>query len=215
MGRWARERDFDALVGVAVDSATNTLGPWAPLTREQAIAAVKALIAKESGFQPDRVRGEPQIGDASVGLMQVLYSTAKGLGYPGPVGSPQGLTGLFAPGTNIYLGTKYLHQLLSKTGGDLDAAWSAYNGGYRPSLGFGARRTASSPRVCLRWKVTAPATGRTVARDCEVVGDTEAGKFSNQSRYVDAVRNYYAYFFGPGPLAAGQTPPPLSPAPTG
>lgn len=213
MGRWAHERDYDALVGAAVDSVTNTQGPWAPLTREQAIAAVKALIAKESGFNADRVRGEPQIGDASIGLMQVLYSTAKGLGYPGPAGSPQGLTGLFAPGANIYIGAKLLHQLLSKTGGDLDAAFSAYNGGYRPSLGFGARRTASTPRVCLRWKPTAPTTGRTIDRDCDLVGDLGPGMFSNQSRYVDVVRNYYAYFFGPGPLAAGQTPPP-SPAHT-
>jgi hypothetical protein len=96
----------------------------------------------------------------------------------------------------------------------LDAAWSAYNGGYRPTLGFGARRTAGAPRVCLRWKANAPATGRTIARDCELVGDTEPGKFSNQTRYVDVVRNYYAYFFGLAPLT-GPTPPPTSPAPTG
>jgi hypothetical protein len=207
MGRWAREREYDDLVGAAVDSVANTQGPWAPLSREQAIAAVKALIAKESAFNPERVRGEPQIGDASVGLMQLLYSTARGLGFPGPIGSPNDLTGLFAPGANIYVGAKYLHQLLSKTGGDLDAAWSAYNGGYRPSLGFGVRRTAATPRVCLRWRSGAPSTGRTIARDCELLGDTEPGKFSNQSRYVDVVRNYYAYFFAPGPLAAGQSPP--------
>ena len=207
MGRWVREREYDALVGAAVDSIANVSGPWAPLTREQAIAAVKALIAKESAFNPASVRGEPQLGDASVGLMQVLYSTARGLGYPGPIGDANTLTGLFAPGANIYVGTKYLHQLLSKTGGDLDAAFSAYNGGYRPSLGFGARRTTATPRVCLRWRSGAPSTGRTIARDCELLGDTEAGKFSNQTRYVDLARNYYAYFFGAAPLAAGQTPP--------
>lgn len=207
MGRWAREREYDALVGTVVDSIANVSGPWAPLSRDQAIAAVKALIAKESGFNPASVRGEPQLGDASVGLMQVLYSTARGLGYPGPVGEAATLTGLFAPGANIYVGTKYLHQLLSRTGGDLDAAFSAYNGGYRPALGFGQRRTATTPRVCLRWRASAPVTGRTITRDCELVGDTEPGKFSNQSRYVDLVRNYYAYFFGAAPLAAGQTPP--------
>lgn len=213
MGRWAREREFDALVGAAVDSVANTLGPWSPLTREQAVAAVKALIAAESGFNPERVRGEPHLGDASVGLMQVLYSTAKAMGYPGPVGDAGQLTGLFTPGTNIYIGAKYLWTLLSRTGGNLDAAASAYNGGFRPHLGFGGRRTATTPRVCLRWKATAPATGRTIDRDCELVGSTTPGTFSNQG-YVDKVRNYDAYFFASAP---GQPGPArgTGPAPTG
>jgi Transglycosylase SLT domain len=202
MGRWAGENNYDSLVEASVDSIAALSGPWAPLTREQAIAAVKALIARESTFRPDSVRGEPQAGDASVGLMQVLYSTAQGLGYPGEVGDAATLTGLFDPGTNIYLGTKYLWTLFHKTGGSIQAAWSAYNGGYRPSLGFGARRTASTPVVCLVWKPTAPRTGRTIAQDCQVVGSTTPGEFSNQP-YVNAVSNYYTYFFGSGPPRAG------------
>lgn len=214
MGRWAREREYDALVGASVDSVAATMGPWAPLSRDGAVAAVKAIIAKESAFNPAAVRGEPHLGDtaASVGLMQLLYTTARGLGYPGLPGSPQGLTGLFDPGTNIYLGTKYLWVQLSRAG-NLDGAFSAYNGDYRPRLGFGVRRTTATPRVCLRWKAAAPKTGRIINRDCEVVGSTVPGTFSNQS-YVDRARNYYAYFFGPGPLPAGGPKPPNA-APTG
>lgn len=198
MGRWAGENVYDSLVEASVDSVSGLNGPWSPLSRDQAIAAVKALIAKESAFKPDSLRGEPQVGDASVGLMQVLYSTAQRLGYPGQVGDKAQLTGLFDPGTNIYLGTKLFWTLYHQTGGDLQAAWSAYNGGYRPELGFGARRTADTPVVCLVWKPTAPRQGRTVARDCQVVGSTTPGEFSNQS-YVTAVSNYYTYFFGIAP----------------
>lgn len=197
MGRWVRESDFDDLVAASVDSATGVRGPW-PVSREQAIAAVKAIIAKESAFDPAVYRGEPQAGDASVGLMQLLLTTARSLGYPGDAGDPSTLSGLFEPGTNIYLGTLNLWDLLTSTGGDLSAAFSAYNGGYRPELGFGAVRTADTPTVCLQWKPTAPRTGRSVARDCQVIGSTTPGTFSNQ-RYVDLATNYYAYFFGSGP----------------
>lgn len=202
MGRWARENDFDDVVGAAVDSVTQVQGPWAGLSRDQAVAAVKAVIAKESAFDPSRVRGEPQLGDASVGLMQVLYSTARGLGYPGPIGDPDNLTGLFTPGTNVYLGATYLWQKLVQTGGDLEAAFSAYNGGYRPELGFGGRRDGSTPLVCLQWKPTAPPSGRVVSRDCAVIGSTAPGTFSNQ-KYVDLAGDYYAYFFGAPPGQAG------------
>lgn len=217
MGRFAHENDYDALIGAAVDSMVNTLGPWpGGLTRAQAIAAVKAIIAKESAFNPAATRGEPQAGDASIGLMQVLYSTARQeLGYPGVVGDPQKLTGLYTPGTNIYVGTKYLWlQLRRVGGGDIDAAFSAYNGGFRPSLGFGARRGGGTPRVCLQWKPTAPRdpAARSIDRDCAVVGSTTPGSFSNQ-RYVTLAHNYYDYFFVPPPGKA--SPARESPAPTG
>lgn len=100
------------------------------------------LIAQESGFNPQAVRSEPQYhcaatgqtGDASYGLMQVLYCTALGLGYTGPA------SGLFDPASNLSLGMLLLGRLLASHGGDTGAALSAYNGGDRPSLGYGARR---------------------------------------------------------------------------
>jgi hypothetical protein len=46
-------------------------------------ALIKAIIEKESGFDPNAYRAEPQIGDASRGLMQLLYGTAQALGFAG------------------------------------------------------------------------------------------------------------------------------------
>jgi soluble lytic murein transglycosylase-like protein len=99
------------------------------------------LVAQESGFKSDAYRAEPtyrcaatgQVGDASYGLTQVLYCTALGLGY---AGAP---SGLFDPATNLTLGFRYLDQLL-RARSSTAAALSNYNGGYRPSLGYGAPR---------------------------------------------------------------------------
>jgi soluble lytic murein transglycosylase-like protein len=184
MGRWLHENDYDALVQAMSASFGGRVKP----------ELIKAIIAAESAFNAAAVRGEPQIAGASIGLMQLLYSTAKRLGYPGEVGEAATLTGLFRPDANIYIGAKYLDELLKQTGGDVDAAISAYNGGYRPELGFGALRTSKTPTVCLQWKPTAPKTGRTIARDCARIGTTMVGKFSNQ-QYVDRVKNYLDYFF--------------------
>jgi soluble lytic murein transglycosylase-like protein len=89
---------------------------------------VRGLVGHESAFQAD------SIGDdgASIGLMQIQLKTAQGLGF---TGTAQGLTD---PETNLTWGCQYLAQQIT-TAGAVDAGLSAYNGGYRPSLGFGAR----------------------------------------------------------------------------
>lgn len=84
---------------------------------------IRGVIQTESSFNPNAYRAEPQINDASYGLMQLLYKTAQGLGY---VGDPNGL---FDPDTNIMLGTKLLGQLRVKYGDDVNAIYSAYNSG--------------------------------------------------------------------------------------
>lgn len=90
-----------------------------------------ATIETESSFDPDAVRtehllsGTPDSGtyaDASVGLMQILYSTAQGLGYTGDI------WGLQDPETNIRWGTTYQLQLFRKYN-DWDAVIHAYNEG--------------------------------------------------------------------------------------
>jgi soluble lytic murein transglycosylase-like protein len=99
------------------------------------------LVAQESGFKAAAYRAEPnyqcaatgKIGDASYGLTQVLYCTALGLGYSGPP------AGLWDPRTNLALGFRYLGDLL-RARETTAAALSNYNGGYRPSLGYGAPR---------------------------------------------------------------------------
>lgn len=60
-----------------------------------------ATIMVESGGNTYAVRQEPRIHDASYGLGQLLYGTARGIGYRG---TPQGL---FDPATNIDLIAKY------------------------------------------------------------------------------------------------------------
>jgi len=60
-----------------------------------------ATIMIESGGNTYAIRQEPRLNDASYGLGQLLYSTARGIGY---TGTP---TGLFDPAINIDLIAKY------------------------------------------------------------------------------------------------------------
>ena len=84
---------------------------------------IKAIVASESNFNPRAKRDEPRIGDASYGLMQTLYRTARDMGYDGP---PEGL---FDPATSIEYGTRYLKRQLLRYGGATDFAIAAYNSG--------------------------------------------------------------------------------------
>jgi soluble lytic murein transglycosylase-like protein len=84
---------------------------------------IKAVIMAESSGRVDAYRPEPSINDASYGLMQLLYRTARSLGY---AGAPEGL---YDPDTNIRLGTKLLGTLRARFGDDLRAVYSAYNSG--------------------------------------------------------------------------------------
>lgn len=136
-----------------------------------------AIIDKESGGVPSAYRGEPAIGDGSHGLMQLLYKTAQGLGYTGPRGDAANLSGLFDPATNIHYGVKFLTSLWRQLGNVADVA-SAYNGGYRPKLGFGrVYEGAGYDSVLARDpKTGTPITTRHVS----------AGEYANQP-YVDKV----------------------------
>jgi soluble lytic murein transglycosylase-like protein len=131
-------------------------------------AIIRAVIAVESGGNPLAERKEPG-GESSRGLMQLLLGTARSLGYTGP---PEGL---FDPAVNVRLGTAYLWQLYQRAG-DWPGAISAYNGGWRPSLGFG-RRLGRPMVVCL----ARDAEGR-----CIRSRRAAAGEFANQP-YVDRV----------------------------
>ncbi len=84
---------------------------------------VKAVVAAESSFDPRAYRAEPQINDASWGLMQTLYATARDMGYQG---APEGL---FDPATSIEYGTRYLKRQLIRYSGDTPRAVAAYNSG--------------------------------------------------------------------------------------
>jgi LysM repeat protein len=85
---------------------------------------VKGQILLESWFNPNAYS---QWGD--MGLMQIKFNTAEGLGYSGS------WSGLFDPETNIHYGTMLLQQLVQQFG-DLSLGLQAYNiGSYAVSQG--------------------------------------------------------------------------------
>ena len=140
---------------------------WRPLavpaarTHGVPVALILATIAAESGGEPYAYRAEPQIKDASSGLMQVLRKTARALGYGGSFaptdeatikarGWP--LTGIWEPAINIGLGAKLLGQNLRAarpTRGDtaLAVAVSAYNAGFSAERPGDAKRTSTGAIV--------------------------------------------------------------------
>ena len=83
---------------------------------------IKAVVATESNFDPMAQRSEPQINDESIGLMQLLTATARGLGFTGSIDE------LYDPWINIDLGARLLAQLKSRYG-SFRRVYSAYNSG--------------------------------------------------------------------------------------
>lgn len=111
---------------------------------------IKAVIGTESNFNPDAYRAEPQINDASYGLMQILSRTARGLGFSGDPDD------LFDPAINIELGSKLLAQLRRSYGEDFRRIYSAYNSG-NPDRWETSSQVARNVNRALDWlsRVTA------------------------------------------------------------
>jgi soluble lytic murein transglycosylase-like protein len=84
---------------------------------------LQALIATESGFDPQAVSPK-----GAVGLMQVMPATAERYGITGDAATPAAKK-LTDPRTNISAGTRYLRHLISLFPGRLELALAAYNAG--------------------------------------------------------------------------------------
>ena len=82
-------------------------------------AIAEAVMAVESGYNPDAVGTSGEIG-----LMQVMPSTARLLGFTGSNAE------LAVPETNIHLGVTYLAQAWRLAGGDLCTAVMKYRAGH-------------------------------------------------------------------------------------
>jgi soluble lytic murein transglycosylase-like protein len=90
-------------------------------------ALLKAIITIESAFYEKSYRYEPHRNDSSYGLVQILYQTAKNLGFKGKP------TDLYDPETNINYGAKFL-SILQKQYKNIDDVIASYNMGYpRPA----------------------------------------------------------------------------------
>jgi soluble lytic murein transglycosylase-like protein len=117
-------------------------------------AIADAVMAVESGYDPHAVGSSGEIG-----LMQVLPSTARMLGFMGS------LDGLAEPETNIRLGVAYLAEAWRLAGKDLCTAVMKYRAGHGE-----ARFSTRSVDYCIavRAKLMArgyPVTGRVPVAD--------------------------------------------------
>ncbi|MCB9538464.1 MAG: lytic transglycosylase domain-containing protein [Myxococcales bacterium] len=100
-------------------------------------ALIYAFIRKESAFDRDAVSPAH-----AVGLMQLLPRTARGIqSLRNDASAPT--PDLFDPGTNVELGSWYVHALQTRFGGQLPLVAAAYNAGPTSLLGwFRGRKSA-------------------------------------------------------------------------
>ena len=82
-------------------------------------ALARAVVRVESNYNP-KVTG----GAGEVGLMQIKYQTARGLGYSGTRAA------LYDPATNLEWGMRYLAGAHRLAGGDLCGTLAKYQGGH-------------------------------------------------------------------------------------
>lgn len=100
------------------------------------VALAVAVVRIESNFNP-KLKG----GCNCLGLMQIMPSTARAIGYSGP---PQGL---YDPETNLRFGMKYLGQAHKMARGDTCRTVLKYQAGHRQE-----KMTAHAQNYCNKAK---------------------------------------------------------------
>jgi soluble lytic murein transglycosylase-like protein len=127
----------------------------------------EAVMAVESGFNPGAVGGVGEIG-----LMQILPSTARMLGFSGS------LADLAVPETNIHYGVTYLARAWRLAGGDLCTATMKYRAGHGET-----RFSFLSVNYCLAVRA------KLAARGFHVTGSVPVATFGERGRSSGCGRN--------------------------
>jgi len=120
----------------------------------------EAVMGVESGFNPGAVGGVGEIG-----LMQILPSTARMLGFGGT------LAELAVPETNIHYGVTYLAKAWRLAGGDLCTATMKYRAGHGET-----RFSHLSVNYCMAVRA------RLIARGFQVTGSVPVATFGEPGR---------------------------------
>ena len=134
------------------------------------MSALKGFFALESQFDAKAYLFEPTHNDASYGIAQILYKTAKGYGF---AGKPEDL---FDPYLSAKWGAKVIRALHDKYENDLDVI-AAYNAGYPRKIQDTTSYIATLFKYPLTYKDNPP----------------EGWEYANQC-YVDRVGAYIAYY---------------------
>ena len=134
----------------------------------------EAVMAVESGYDPGAVGSSGEIG-----LMQVLPSTARMLGFAGA------LTDLATPEINIHYGVTYLAQAWRLAGGDLCTAVMKYRAGHGET-----RFSTLSVDYCLAVRAKLAARGYPVTGAVPVAtfGDAPGSRSGLSSKFLLSCR---------------------------
>lgn len=105
---------------------------------------IKGVIGAETSFLTPPKTWEPKVQEYAVGPMQILLSTARGLGFTGTVDE------LAEPLVNIPIGAAYLAELRGRYGDDFRAVYSAYNSG-SPTMWQISSKVRANVERALSW----------------------------------------------------------------
>jgi soluble lytic murein transglycosylase-like protein len=168
-----KQPDIDAARSTVPPSGTtDSHGRYRALIEKEAARdglapeIAEAVMAVESGYNPDAVGGAGEIG-----LMQILPSTARMLGFSGT------LADLAVPETNIHYGVTYLAEAWRRAAGDLCTAVMKYRAGHGET-----RFSFLSVNYCLAVRSKLAARGFRVTGSVPVATFGEPGSGSGPSR---------------------------------